>query len=170
MRGNDGQAKRVSGIRHIQVEVVLAGNGTSATAVIPTPTPVPTISHLEIGKEYLAPDGIMVAVDKIEVREIKDTAASVTFKYRLINPTSETKEHQGFNLYWEEGLTGMTQVGFFGLGEPPQWLNPGQTVNREYTFGSVLDNPFHLTPSTIAYPSRYWSRNYKEGDLIWNIK
>ena len=35
LRGNDGQAKRVSGIRHIQVEVVLVPHGGSAIGATP---------------------------------------------------------------------------------------------------------------------------------------
>jgi len=98
---------------------------------------LPSQSYLELGKEYLAPDGLSVTMRNIAIEDNGEGTTYYRIYYTLKNNTKDKVILEGsFEAFHNVMVKPESQYGFFNN------LYPGESIDRSYTFKSLSGNRY----------------------------
>jgi len=119
-----------------------------------------TTDWCEIGVPYRAVDGLTVTLHSFVIVE-KTGSYQYIIEYTLENKNPDEKILEGaFKMYYKDTTGGLPQYGFF------DYLFPGDTITRSYTFEELKSKPFDVLE---YHHDNFFSDEPLEDSLKWKV-
>ena len=119
-----------------------------------------TTDWCEIGVPYRAVDGLTVTLHSFVIVE-KTGSYQYIIEYTLENKNPDEKILEGaFKLYYRDTTGGLPQYGFF------DYLFPGDSITRSYTFEELKSKPFDVLE---YHHDNFFSDEPLEDSLKWKV-